>query len=372
MARDTYHSEDLADAVVDLVRVGVSNNSGGVRQIATRLMRSVPTGVPDPEAFREQLSEAIVATRMRPTFRSASAFSIDDRNDLVSRTAPTTADLPPLVLPPDTQAAVDGLIVQWTEPDRLIAVGVEPAHTILLRGGPGVGKTLIATHIAALLGLPLLSVNLAEIVSSLLGGTGRNLREALTSGWRDPCVLLLDEFDAVAKRRDDSSDIGELKRIVNVLILELDQWPHHRLLVAATNHAHLLDSAVTRRFELVLDVPYPGEDERARALTRLLQSPVGEPLIRFTVGASAGLSLAELEKLVRSALRRTASNDTAIERALVVEIADHQAGQGVDRDALLLSAKELIGLSNRELGRLFGISHPTVAAAIRRAKEVRV
>ena len=80
--------------------------------------------------------------------------------------------------------------------------------------------------------------------------------------------MLLDEFDAIAKRRDDISEVGNLKRIVNVLLKELETWPSHSVLIAATNHPDLLDQAIRRRFNVVLTLPMPGEDERAKILER--------------------------------------------------------------------------------------------------------
>ena len=355
---------------MDLVRVGVSGNTGGVRQLATRLIREVPADVPDAETFRERLSQAIVSARTRPPLRSAPAAPVESSNPLVRTSRPEMSALPSLILEEQVAAAVARLVSQWRDPERILAAGVEPAHTVLLRGAPGVGKTLIATHVAAALDLPLLSVNLAEVVSSLLGGTGRNLRDALTTAANGQGVMLLDEFDAVAKRRDDMSDIGELKRIVNVLILELDDWPHDRLLIAATNHPHLLDPAVTRRFELVLDIPMPRAEERRQALEALLESATSDgDLVRFAVAATSGLSVADLERIARSAIRRVVLDTSPVEVAVVSEIADYHRERGVERDELLRSASELAGLSNRQLGRLFGVSHPTVAAAIRRAEE---
>ena len=103
--------------------------------------------------------------------------------------------------------------------------------------------------LASRIGVPLVSIDLASVVSSFLGTSGRNIRVAFDYAKSGQCVLLLDEFDALAKRRDDDTDIGELKRIVNVVLLELDRWPDTSLLVAATNHPQLLDPAVGRRFD---------------------------------------------------------------------------------------------------------------------------
>ena len=95
-------------------------------------------------------------------------------------------------------------------------------------------------------------------MSSFLGRTGNNVRNVLDFAKGVSCVFLLDEFDAIAKRRDDAVEVGELKRLVTVLLQEIDQWPASGLLIAATNHYNLLDPAVWRRFELVVGFPMPG------------------------------------------------------------------------------------------------------------------
>jgi len=98
-------------------------------------------------------------------------------------------------------------------------------------------------------------------MSSFLGKTGSNIRVVLDFARRQPCVLLLDEFDAITKRRDDSAEIGELKRLVTVLIQAIDEWPADGLLVAATNHPELLDPAIWRRFDRVVEFPLPTSSE---------------------------------------------------------------------------------------------------------------
>src|SRR5690606_32775240 len=104
---------------------------------------------------------------------------------------------------------------------------------------------------------PLLILDLASVMSSYLGRTGTNLRHVLDYAKSLDCVLLLDELDAIAKRRDDRGEIGELKRLVTVLLQQIDDWPPKSLLIAATNHADLLDPALWRRFDVTLEFPIP-------------------------------------------------------------------------------------------------------------------
>lgn len=143
---------------------------------------------------------------------------------------------------------------------------------MVFTGPPGVGKTLAARWLAVQLHRPLLILDLASVMSSFLGRTGSNLRNVMDYAKSVECVLLLDEFDAIAKRRDDNGEIGELKRLVTVLLQEIDDWPVGGLLVAATNHGSLLDPAAWRRFEVQIDFPLPNREQAILAIHTFLHS----------------------------------------------------------------------------------------------------
>ena len=137
--------------------------------------------------------------------------------------------------------------------------GLEMHSTLLLYGKPGGGKTSIAKKIAVDTGLPLVIARFDAIVSSLLGNTAKNIRKIFEYADKKPCILFLDEFDAIAKARDDQYELGELKRVINSLIQNIDQFSQENILIAATNHEDLLDRAIWRRFNTVIEVVFPGE-----------------------------------------------------------------------------------------------------------------
>lgn len=363
----TYHT--FESALIDLVRVGASGNGAGVRQLANRLLRSLPEDMPGRERFRKRLGEAMVGDPGRPTFRAVAAPPAPTGRSLVHWSNPHLGDLPRLFLNPDTQSDVDQLLAQWSEQAKLAEAGLTAANTLLVSGPPGVGKTLLAHHLAAHLGLPLATMNIAEVISSLLGGTGKNLRDAMQAALEVEGVLLVDEFDAVGKRRDDSSDIGELKRIVNVMLLELDHWPADRLLIAATNHAHLLDAAATRRFEMLIEIELLAKSSRLALLQHLLDGRGCTSWASVLVAdATAERSPAEIERLVRAARRDALTEGLSLDRALITRAMQIRP-EGFDQDLAINELSTRWKLSNRQIAKIFGITHPTVATAIRRFNE---
>lgn len=151
---------------------------------------------------------------------------------------------------------------------ELLEIGVKPSNTILLYGEPGVGKTLSAKWLANKLNKPLMILDLSTVISSYLGETGVNLKKVLDYARGKSSILFLDEFDAIAKKRNDERELGEIKRIVNVLLKELEDWPIGDIIIAATNHPELLDKAMWRRFDLKINIRMPDKELRHHIIDR--------------------------------------------------------------------------------------------------------
>src|SRR5690606_24392344 len=142
----------------------------------------------------------------------------------------------------------------------------------------------------------LLVVDLASLVSSQLGRTGANLRAVIEEGASADSILFLDEFDSISKKRGDEGEVGELKRVVNVLLQALDSWPRSGLLIAATNHPELLDKAVWRRFDRVIDFPDPSRSDLLSFISKLLLArgvEVGSSWLPLLGARAEGLSYSE-------------------------------------------------------------------------------
>jgi len=167
-----------------------------------------------------------------------------------------------MVLPKIVEKRFQRIEREYAARDRLAHHGLRYRQKILLYGPPGCGKTLGAERLAWNTGLPLLKVRFDAMVSSFLGETASNLRLVFEDASKNPCLLFLDECDSIAKSREDSQEVGEIKRVVNTFLQILDEYESSSgLLVAATNLNKSLDTALWRRFDDLIEVPKPGEQE---------------------------------------------------------------------------------------------------------------
>lgn len=155
--------------------------------------------------------------------------------------------------------------------DIILENGIESNMSLLLYGEPGCGKTSIAYYLSEKLKLPLVIARLDTIVSSLLGNTSKNIKKIFDYCKRRPCILFLDEFDAIAKSRSDEHENGELKRVVNGLLQNIDDYSKNHILIAATNHHKLLDSAIWRRFDYIINIPNPELEEIKKIINSILK-----------------------------------------------------------------------------------------------------
>lgn len=168
------------------------------------------------------------------------------------------------------QEAVNSVILEWTNYFKLLEMKATPSRSCLIFGDPGTGKTHLAKWIAKRVGLPVVLAKLDGIVSSFLGTSSRNISNLFSFANRYKCVLLLDEFDAIAKLRNDPQEVGEVKRIVNTLLQCLDSREDIGFTIGVTNHEQLLDPAIWRRFDVQIEIPKPSADVISSLIKKFL------------------------------------------------------------------------------------------------------
>ena len=208
------------------------------------------------KGIRNLLNTKAVSSLTMEQLLTTAPVDPETRTSIVDIFNPSEMDFE-VVLPERLEKNVGDFIKVIQQRDKFKSLGLASQSTLLLYGAPGVGKTTIAKYISLKTGLPLVTARLDSVISSLLGNTSKNIRKIFEYADSKPCILFLDEFDAIAKARDDQHEMGELKRVINSLLQNIDIFTQNNVLIAATNHPELLDKAIWRRFNTVIEVGHP-------------------------------------------------------------------------------------------------------------------
>ena len=276
-----------------------------------------------------------------------------------------------LKIEPIWEDEVDLLLNQFInetkQRDILIKNGLYISRKLLFSGPPGVGKTLAAKWISNKLKLPLYTLSLSTVMNSFLGKTGNNIRNIFNFASSKPCVLFFDEFDSIAKKRNDASELGELKRLVTVLLQEIDNWRGDSIFIAATNHSELLDPAVWRRFDITVDFKNPTRHAIKESIHLYLGNSYKDAIkiIPALEIAMQGRSYSEIEKILYQIRKKALIEQIKITDSIVDWISSTTFL--MNKNESLLFAKALIGsnISQRKVSEITGISRDTLRKKIK-------
>lgn len=215
-----------------------------------------------------------------------------------------------IVLPPRNRQIVEEFITILGMKEKFERFDVPIPNKVVMFGPPGTGKTLTAFYIASRLELPLILVRLDAIIHSHLGETASNVRKIFEYAKASPCVLFLDEFDAIARTRENNDEVKEMARVVNTLLQCLDEFEGDSIFTAATNLETELDNAIWRRFDTKMTYSLPVEEERNEYISLLIGDFAHEETVRHIASNRlTGCSYADMEQIILKAKRKAIIED---------------------------------------------------------------
>jgi AAA+ superfamily predicted ATPase len=206
-----------------------------------------------------------------------------------------------LILPESKKETLELIVRDFINWDVLMSNGVFPSRKILFYGHPGCGKTIAAQALASEIGVPVMYVRFDAVVSSFLGETASNLRKVFDYAKNDSWVIFFDEFDAIGRSRSDSTEHGELKRVVNTFLQQLDNFHGRSLIVAATNYEKSLDYAIWRRFDETICFELPSNEEIIKLLNLKLKNIKGPTqILDQYIGDMKGFTHSDVERVCQT------------------------------------------------------------------------
>ena len=274
-------------------------------QVAAKAARS------GQSKFAQDLRDLVEDLRQRGTASSRVASVVpvaQPRGELSSLLTVSYPDarLGDLVLSDELGERLRQVLLEQRQRDMLARHGLRPARRLLLIGPPGTGKTSTAHVLAAELGLPLFAIRLDTIITKFMGETAAKLRLVFDALVETRGVYLFDEVDALAGDRAAANDVGEIRRVLNSFLQFLEEDSSESVIVAATNHPQLLDNALFRRFDTVMDFTLPDESSAQTVIrNRLSMFHISNLSWPRVLEATRGLSHAEISTAAENAAKRS-------------------------------------------------------------------
>lgn len=358
--------QDFSEELVHLSRLALAGRSQDIQLYIKRLISKLQRQ--QPQNAEKLLTLLKDLPTLQAPLRSENStplpVDLETRLQLARIEHPVLLEVEP-IWNSELEKILNQVIAERENEEQLLKANLFPARSVLFTGPPGVGKTLAAKWLSKRLNKPLVLLDLAAVMSSFLGRTGNNVRNVLDYAKEIKGILLLDEFDAVAKRRDDSTEIGELKRLVTVLLQEIDDWPSSGLLIAATNHPDLLDPAIWRRFEVTINFPFPSEPEILKAVRQYFPELKNHAELPIEILSKffSGMSFSDIERDLVRARKELILQNQSIE--FQFQNIMKERSENLSKHSRLAVASELMksGYSQRKSQELTGVSRDTIRKA---------
>lgn len=360
---------DIEDLIPKLIRASLDGNKRLVEEITIMIIKKIKKNNPD---LAKELSSALMHSNNGITALRSIEFNsvpIDKESNYHLGLMEEPIEVDPPILPQKHIEEIQKFVKERRMSESLIKEGIMPPKSMLFVGPPGVGKSYTAKWISYELHLPLITIDLAASISSYLGRSGQNIKRIFDHARAFPSILFLDEIDAIAKRRNDESDTGELKRLVNVLLKEMESWPSSSVILGASNHPDLLDEALWRRFDKVINFEMPKDVEIHAMIRRNLidYCNLDDGLIEILIQISKGLSNDDIQKLCvnirrRSVTERVDPSDIAIEEFCKINL---RIDRKTKKDLCVLIKKAMPDSTCRSISEITGIPSASVNRYLR-------
>ncbi len=234
---------------------------------------------------------------------------------------PTSVRRNELVLSADIQERLEQVLIEQRQKDRLAKYGLSARRKLLFTGAPGTGKTMSAAVLATELKLPLYTVVLDNLITRFMGETAAKLRLIFDHIKQTRAVYLFDEFDAIGSQRSSRNDVGEIRRVLNSFLLFVEQDSSESIVLAATNHPELLDKALYRRFDDIIQFEKPGKEQiRMLVQNRLAMLDIASLSWNQITASAKGLSSAEVTRACEDAAKEAVLyHDTKLSTDLILK-----------------------------------------------------
>ena len=354
------------DEIYHLAKLSLLGSKDEVISMIKKIHRKAKKNEPELASKIESLLDNKAGTVFRGKEIPQIPVDHDNRMDLLQKYLPHELTITP-IWDKRIDEELNQLIAEREKSSKLHRASLPVSKAVMFHGIPGVGKTLAAKWLSWKLNLPLLILDLSAVISSYLGRTGNNIKSVFEYAKSFPCILLLDELDAIAKRRDDLGEIGELKRLVTVLIQEMDNWPEGNLLIAATNHPDLLDPAIWRRFDNSIEFVAPHDESIVQMIIELYFDTDYERIEKYKLlynSVFLGQSFNEIERIIKRSRRKSLLMDISLEEVLSVEINPIVKDLPKERRNQIIENLLENGFSQRKISELTGLHRATINKGI--------
>ena len=350
--------------ITKIIEAGMRKDSTKVASYS-RLLAKKLSGDGEKRASNRILSVLEKMGNGNAVMDALTAMPVDQESRLDIADIDYAPDVDSLILSESMQDMLNDFMDTIQNKSKMMSLGLEFRNALLLYGESGTGKTMTANVLSRELNLPFFVVRTEKVVTKFMGETGLKLSNIFDFISEVPAVYLFDEFDAIAKARDDDHELGELKRVVNSLLQNIDDFSQDGILIAATNHAQMLDKAVWRRFQTVIELPKPGKDEIRRYITQFPkvadESGINEPQWRTITDSMSDLSYSDIKDVVQNVLKKA-----VLKEKKEIECADYLVEVFLFKNHGNYNQEEVVkflyesGVAQKQIARYYSISERQV------------